>query len=94
MLNVLHSRLLSHAHLFGIGARGHPLGRLARGRLLEHAVDLLESKTLGLRDEEVGVDEADGAETTPKVEDLGAEVGPVLVDQVRGDESTRLGRKR
>lgn len=34
----------------------HPACRRARCRLLEHPVDLLECETLGLWDEEVGVD--------------------------------------
>lgn len=55
-------------------------------RLLEHAVDLLKGETLGLRDEEVAVDEANGAEGAPDEEDLGAKVALVLADHVGSDD--------
>ena len=64
--------LLRHAHVGREGGVRHPLAGVARRRLLEHAVDLLQREALGLRDQEVGVHEADGAERAPDEEDLGA----------------------
>lgn len=46
--------LLAKVHLSGKGAVGLPLARGAGSSLLKHLVDLLEGKTLGLRNEEVG----------------------------------------
>lgn len=86
MLDVLLDGLLGHAHLGGVGGVRHPLGRVAGSGLLEHLVDLLESETLGLGDEEVGVDKAAGAEGAPDVEDLGAQVALVLVNHVGGND--------
>lgn len=65
---------------------GLPAGKGTGGCLLHHLVDLLESKTLGLGDEEVGVDQGAGAEGTPDEEDLGAEIALVRVNLVRGDD--------
>ena len=62
------------AGLGGEGSRRAPLGRVARVGLRQHLVDLLERETLGLGDEEVGIDEAAGAESTPDEEDGRAEV--------------------
>lgn len=70
-----------------------PSGRGARVGLLQHAVDLLEGETLGFGHEEVGVDEADGAEAAPDEEDLGAEVALVLADHVRGDDGDDLQKR-
>jgi len=76
-----------HAHIAGEGGVRNPLrGGTGRG-LLHHAVDLLKRKTLGLRDEEVGVDERAGAETTPDEEDRGAEVTLGGSNHVRCDHS-------
>ena len=49
--------LLAKVHLGGEGGVGLPLARGARSGLLHHLVDLLEGKTLGLGDEEVGEDD-------------------------------------
>lgn len=46
--------LLREVHLAGESAVGLPLARSAGSALLQHLVDLLESKTLGLGNEEVG----------------------------------------
>ena len=59
MLDVLDIGLLGHTHLVGKGGVRYPAGGLARCGLLEHAVDLLEGKALGLGDEEVDVHEAE-----------------------------------
>jgi hypothetical protein len=68
------------------GSSWLPLGRGTRSGLLEHAVNLLEGKTLGLGDEEVGVDEGACAKTSPDEEDVGPEVALVGVDHVGGDD--------
>lgn len=80
------SGLLGETQLAGESRVRDPLGRSARGGLLHHLVDLLQSKTLGLGDEEVGVDKGASAERAPEEEDLGAEVALVRVDQVGGDD--------
>jgi hypothetical protein len=46
--------LLSDVHLTCVGRVGLPLARSAGSSLLQHLVDLLKGKTLGLRNEEVG----------------------------------------
>ena len=79
--------LLGDTHLLSVGGAWLPLGRVAWGSLLEHAVDLLEGETLGLWHEEVGVDEAASAEGAPDEEHLGAEVALVLTDHVWSDDS-------
>lgn len=71
----------------GEGAGGLPLGRGPGGGLLHHLVDLLERETLGLGDEEVGVDEGAGAETAPDEEDGRLEVAAFLADHVGSDDS-------
>ena len=82
--------LLGETHLGGEGGVGNPSGGGARGRLLQHAVDLLERETFGFGHEEVGVDEADGAEGAPDEEDLGPEVAFVLADHVGSDDGDDL----
>ena len=74
------------------GSRGEGGGRLPASRgtgsgLLHHLVDLLKGKTLGLRDEEEGVDECTSAKASPNEEDAGLEVALVGADHVRGDDS-------
>jgi hypothetical protein len=49
--------LLAKVHLGSKGGVGLPLARGAGSGLLQHLVDLLEGKTLGLGDEEVGEDD-------------------------------------
>ena len=69
---------------------GSPPCRGARSSLLHHLVDLLQGQTLGLGDEEVGVDKGTGAERAPDEEDLGAQVALVVVYHVRGDDRNDL----
>lgn len=57
---------------------------------LEHLVDLLEGQALGFGDEEVGVDEAGGAEGAPEEEDFGFEVAFVWADEVGCDDGDDL----
>ena len=83
MLDVLDIGLLGHTHLVGKGGVRYPAGGLARCGLLEHAVDLLEGKALRLGDEEVGVHEAAGAQTTPDIENLSAKITLIFVDHIR-----------
>lgn len=78
--------VVGDAHLLGEGGVGLPASGGAGSGLLHHLVDLLEGKTLGLGDEEVGVDEGAGAEGAPDEEDLGTEVALVSVDHVGGDD--------
>jgi hypothetical protein len=75
-INVLNTidLLLCHAHLSSEGRVRYPLSTGHGGGLLQHAIDLLESKALGLRDEEVGVDEAENAERAPQEENLSTQV--------------------
>lgn len=95
LLDVLHDlrskgSLVCKTHISGEGGVRHPFAGVSWGGLLEHAVDLLERKTLGLGDEEVGVHEADGAEGAPDEEDLGAEVAFGCADHVGGDDCDDL----
>jgi hypothetical protein len=57
MLNSMRRRLLSHTHLNSICAMRHPLGTRHRRSLLQHSIDLLQRKTLGFWDKEVGVNQ-------------------------------------
>lgn len=75
------------AHGVGEGLRGLPGGGLARGGLGEHLVNLLEGEALGLGDEEVGVDEGAGAQSSPNEEDGRLEVALVGSDHVGSDDS-------
>jgi len=78
--------LLRHAHLRSEGGVRHPLGAGAGSSLGKHLIDLLEGKTLGLRNEDIGIDEGAGAQAAPDEEHLGAEVALVGVDHVGGDD--------
>ena len=79
--------LVVETHLGGVGGVWLPRWRESgSANLLHHSVDLLERKTLGLPDEEVGVDVADDTERSPDEEDLGLEVGLVGTDHVWGDD--------
>ena len=82
---------LLHAHLGCEGGGRPPLGGGTRGSLLHHLIDLLEGQTLGLRDEEEGVDEGAGAEATPDEENAGAEVALIGVDHVGSDDGNDTG---
>jgi hypothetical protein len=82
--------LIGETHVSREGGVRNPLAGVAGRGLLEHAVDLLEGETLGFRDEEVGVDEADGAEGAPDEEDFRAEVALVGADHIGGDDSDDL----
>ncbi|KAI2255605.1 hypothetical protein LOZ10_005651, partial [Ophidiomyces ophidiicola] len=70
-----------------------PLGRGARRGLLEHLVDLLQGETLGLRHQEVGVEEAEHAERAPEEEHLGAEIGLVGIHEVGSDDGDDLAKR-
>jgi hypothetical protein len=47
---------------------------------------LFKRQALGLRHEEVGKENTDGASGTPEEEDLGTEVCLLLSDEVRGND--------
>jgi hypothetical protein len=80
--------LLAKVHVRSEGAVGLPLARGTGSSLLQHLVDLLKSKTLGLGDEEVGEEEGDAAKTAPHEEHVGAELGGVgtFGNEVGGDD--------
>ena len=90
-LDIVHDPLIQssilHAHLASKCVCWDPLAGRSRGSLLHHLVDLLERKTLCLRDEEVCVHKRARAQTTPDEEDGRAEVTLVGVDHVRCDDS-------
>lgn len=77
--------LVGHSHLVCEGAVWNPFGGLARSGLFQHLVDLLEGKTLGFWDEEVGEEESETTGRSPNEEDLGSEVTLVGVDNVWGN---------
>lgn len=90
-LLAMHGRtLLKEAHLSSEGRVRNPFAGVAGADLLKHFVDLLEGETLGLRDKEVGKQNTDDAEGAPHEEDLGAQVGILLVDEVRCNDSDDL----
>lgn len=68
------SRLIGHSHLSSKSAVWDPLSTGHWCRLLQHSVDLFKSKTLGLWDQEIGVDEAECAERSPEEEDLWSKI--------------------
>jgi hypothetical protein len=72
------------------GLRRNPLRGGTRSRLLHHLIDLLEGQALSLGDEEVGVDEGAGAETTPDEEDGGLQVSVLHADHVWGNDGNDL----
>src|SRR4051812_24730305 len=74
------------SHILSKGRVWVPLGGFAGSDLLEHAVNLLEGKALGLRHQEVRVDERASAETSPDEEDRRPEVALVHSDHVRSDD--------
>lgn len=84
---MINASLVSNALAVLPGLLRLPLRRLGSNRhLLVELVDLLESKTLGLVDEEVDEGNAQEAAAEPDEEDLGLEVGVALavVDEVGG----------
>ena len=64
-----------------------PLSRVARRRLLEHAVDLLQTEALCLGDEQVSEQDAEGTRGAPDEEDLGLEVAVGRVHEIGRDEA-------
>lgn len=64
-----------------------PLSGVTRRSLFQHAINLLQAKTLGLRDEEVREENAGSASRAPDEEDLGLEVSVLCVHEVRRDEA-------
>lgn len=62
-------RRLNHTHVSREGGVRNPLGGCARGGFLEHTIDLFEGEAFGFGDEEVCVDEAGAAESSPDEED-------------------------
>lgn len=63
----------------------NPLGGGPRSGFRHHLVDLLERKTLGLRNHEESEEERQSTSSSPHEENLGAEVSLIPVDHVRSD---------
>merc|ERR1712113_425267 len=87
-LNILSDvglKLLTLHHRAGVGGSWSPLGGGTRGSLLHHLVDLLKRKTLGLRNQEVGVDECASAQTSPEPVGSGGKTDTTGTDRERED---------
>jgi hypothetical protein len=74
MLSHARCSLLSHAHLRSVRAMWHPLGTRHRRSFFQHPVNLFQSETLGLWDEQVCIEETQYAERTPEEENLGSKI--------------------
>ena len=91
--NVLLERsLVRHAHLRRKSLVRSPSAAGARRGLLEHLINLLQAKALGLGNKEVRVDQAASAQRTPEEKHLGTEVAitGILTDQVGRDDGDEL----
>jgi len=91
-LDILHNgrvecSLVCKTHFLGKGGSRNPLGGGSGCGLLHHSVHLLEGKTLGFVDEEIGIEEAQDAERSPDEEYAGAEVALVGSNHVGCDNS-------
>ena len=64
-----------------------PLGRVSRGRLFKHFVDLLEGKTFGFRHQKVRVHKSGCAEAAPDEEHARLQVALVTANHVGRDDS-------
>src|SRR6266536_602383 len=80
MLPMNRNPLLNETHLRSKSRVRNPFTRMTWANFFQHAVDLLERETFGFWDKEVGEHDGDNAEGTPHEEDLGGEVGVLLVD--------------
>lgn len=80
------SSLLLQSNLGSKGAVRLPLSGSARSSLFHHLVNLLKGQTLGLGNEEVGVDKGTGTQRTPDEEHLGTKVTFVGLSHVRSDD--------
>lgn len=85
--------LLANAHGLGESDSGLPLGRGTWGRLLHHLVNLFQGQTLSLRNDEVRVDERNGAKAAPDKEDRRFKVALIFVNHVGGDDSNDLCKR-
>jgi len=81
---LLHVKLsiLVTANDLSEGGLGPPCSAGSWCRLLHHLVDLFERKTLGLWNEEVGVDEGNGTKSSPYEEDVGLQVSFIFTNHV------------
>jgi len=79
----------SHTHIGRESRVWDPLCGVTRVGFFQHTIDLFEGESLGLGDEEVGVDEASGTERSPNEEDARTEIGVTfaLSNHVWGDDS-------
>jgi hypothetical protein len=76
-------------HLGGEGVAGPPASRLAGRDFLHTHVGLLQRQALELGNQEEGEQPTEDAESAPEEEDLGAQVGLVLTDEVGSDDGYR-----
>lgn len=76
---------LSQTHLVRKGVMRLPLGTSHGGRLLKHLVDLLQTQTLGLRNDEVGEQDTQEEGTAPDKKDFNTQVCLILVNHVWSD---------
>jgi hypothetical protein len=84
--------LANIAHIRSIRAVWYPFSGCPWRSLLQHTVNLLKGETLGLRNEKVGIDEAEEAKGAPKEEHLGTQIGvtAAVSDEVGGNNSDDL----
>lgn len=75
------------AQFLSEGVMWDPTCRITCRDLRHHLVNLFKRQSLGLRHEEVSEDDTDCASGAPEEEDLRAEVGFILSDKVRSDNS-------
>ena len=75
-----------HTHLMRKGLVRNPLGAGPGASLFQHSVDLFQSETLCLRNDEVGEQKAEEKGATPYEENLRLEVSIVHVNEVGCDD--------
>ncbi|KAG7698243.1 hypothetical protein KL915_001960 [Ogataea haglerorum] len=78
--------VLGQTHVCCEGGVRLPLGRGPWGGLLEHPVDLLQSKALGFWDQHHGVQKTAATQRAPDEEHLRSQVALVGVNHVRSDD--------
>jgi len=87
LLVVADSRLdlIDHAHFMRKGVMRLPFGTSQGGSLLEHLVNLLQTQTFGLRDDEKGEQETQEECTAPDEKDFNFQITLRLIDHVGSD---------
>lgn len=82
--------LLASTHGLGESDSGFPLGRGTWGRFLHHLVNLFQGQALGLRNDEVRIDERHSAKAAPDEEDGRFKVALIFVNHIGGDDGNDL----